>query len=94
MPSKRLIFRTHAIQRMFERRVSEEDVQQIVESGETIESYPDDKPYSSRLICGTSSGKVLHIVAADITDKSETIIITVYEPGSSLWDDNFKKRKK
>jgi len=38
----RLVFRVHAIQRMFERRIMEEDVRDVVESGETIEHYPED----------------------------------------------------
>ena len=42
-----LVFRVHAIQRMFQRRVSEEEVKQVVVAGETIETYPDDKPFPS-----------------------------------------------
>jgi hypothetical protein len=39
-----LIFRLHAVRRMFERRITVEDVRTAVESGETIEQYPDDTP--------------------------------------------------
>jgi hypothetical protein len=35
----KLIFRIHAIQRMFERKVDPEDVHAILERGETIETY-------------------------------------------------------
>jgi hypothetical protein len=41
----KLTFRIHAIQRMFERQISPEDVRSVVESGETIQEYPDDIPY-------------------------------------------------
>ncbi|MEA3376093.1 MAG: DUF4258 domain-containing protein [Chloroflexota bacterium] len=41
MGSERLVFRVHAIQRMFEREISEENVRQVLETGKTIESYPD-----------------------------------------------------
>jgi hypothetical protein len=34
---------------MFERRVSVEDVKIVVGSGETIEDYPEDKPYPAGL---------------------------------------------
>lgn len=45
-----IVFRTHAIQRMFQRRIDEKDVRYVLETGETIERYPDDTPYPSRLI--------------------------------------------
>ncbi len=47
-----LVFRIHAIKRMFQRRISKEDVQEVLETGETIETYPDDEPYPSRLLLG------------------------------------------
>ena len=47
-----LIFRIHAIKRMFQCRISKEDVQEILETGETIETYPDDRPSPSRLLLG------------------------------------------
>jgi hypothetical protein len=49
---ERLIFRVHALQRMFQRRITEADVREILQVGEVIESYPDDTPYPSRLILG------------------------------------------
>jgi hypothetical protein len=52
MSQFRLIFRVHAIQRMFQRRISEEEVKQVVATGEAIETYPTDKPFPSRLILG------------------------------------------
>lgn len=47
-----LVFRVHAIQRMFQRKISKEDVSLVVATGETIETYPTDKPFPSRLILG------------------------------------------
>jgi len=38
MSQFRLVFRVHAIQRMFQRGVSEEEVKQVVAGGETIET--------------------------------------------------------
>lgn len=40
-----MVFRVHAIQRMFQRGVTEMDVREILASEETIETYPDDTPY-------------------------------------------------
>ena len=46
---ERLVFRVHAIQRMYQRSISEEEVRIVIKTGETIEDYPDDLPYPSRL---------------------------------------------
>jgi hypothetical protein len=53
----RLVFRTHAIQRMFERRISHEEVRQVLEAGQIIERYADDVPYPSRLVLGWAGGR-------------------------------------
>jgi len=45
MTSNRLVFRVHAIRRMFERRISDEDIRYILQTGEVIENYLDDSPY-------------------------------------------------
>jgi hypothetical protein len=34
-----VVFRVHAIQRMFERRISVEDVKAVIERGEVVEDY-------------------------------------------------------
>lgn len=44
MNVSRLVFRVHAIKRMFQRRISKDDVRHVLESGETIETYPKDTP--------------------------------------------------
>lgn len=89
-----IIFRGHAVQRMFERRISEDDVRSVLTSGEIIETYPDDQPYPSSLILGWSEGRPLHIVAATNEKDRETVIITVYEPDQNLWDRKMKARRK
>ena len=89
----KLIFRIHAIQRMFERQISPEDVRSVVESGETIQEYPDDTPYPSRLVLGWKLQRPIHIVVADNEVDNEKIIVTVYEPDPTQWADDFKRRK-
>jgi hypothetical protein len=91
---KTLIFRVHAVQRMFQRGIVEDDVKSVLATGEVIEQYPDDKPYPSRLVLGWRGERPVHIVAADSTDAEETIIITVYEPTLERWEPGFKKRRK
>jgi len=60
MAVERLIFRVHAIQRMFERGIRKEDVRQILLTGAVIEEYPEDAPYPSRLVLGWRGQRPLH----------------------------------
>lgn len=87
-----LVFRMHAIKRMFQRSISKEDVRHALETGETIESYPQDTPYPSRLVLGWKNSRPLHVVVADHTETLELIVITVYEPAPSEWEPGFKRR--
>jgi len=93
MSQFRLVFRVHAIQRMFQRRISEEEVKQVVATGETVETYPTDTPFPSRLILGWSGSRPIHVVAADDAPTQETIIVTVYQPDTTEWDSGFTRRK-
>ncbi len=92
MKSGCLIFRVHAIRRMFERRITEQDVRHVLDYGETIEDYPNDVPYPSRLILGWCERRPLHIVAAYNDVQGVTIVITVYEPDPQRWNETFKAR--
>ena len=74
MSFNRLIFRVHAIQRMYQRSIKLEDVQIILKTGEVIEEYPNDTPYPSRLILGWCGNRPLHTVVADNIEHCETII--------------------
>ena len=89
----RLVFRVHAVQRMFERQLSVEDVRQALASGENIEEYPNDRPYPSRLVLGWCESRPLHVVVADNADDGELIVITVYEPDAALWSDDLRRRR-
>lgn len=88
-----LVFRVHALRRMVERGITPEDVRQVVERGETIATYPEDKPYPSRLVLGWAGGRPLHVVVADNEAQGERIIVTVYQPDPTKWQDGFRRRK-
>lgn len=79
---------------MFERKVEPEDVYAVLEKGETIETYPDDQPYPSRLILGWRGKRPLHVVIADNSEDNEVIIVTVYEPDARQWEPDFRRRKR
>ena len=94
MTSPPIIYRIHAIQRMFERRISEENVRQVLQSGEVIEDYSDEMPFPSSLILGRRGERPLHVVMAENTKEDELVVITVYEPDSSQWKSDSRNRKK
>jgi len=77
---------------MFERDISEHDVENIVDNGEIIKIYPDDKPYMSYLILGYIQTRAIHVVYA-VDENDVIIIITVYEPSHEKWKKGFKIRK-
>ncbi|MEO8341274.1 MAG: DUF4258 domain-containing protein [Nitrospirota bacterium] len=86
MSQFRLVFRVHAIQRMFQQKISEEEVKQVVATGETIETYPTDKPFPSHLFLGWIGSRPIHVVVADDAPLQETIIVTVYQPDTTEWE--------
>lgn len=88
-----LVFRVHAIKRMFQRRISKDDVRLVLENGETIENYPEDTPYPSRLVFWRRNARPLHVVVSENTGTGETIVITAYEPDPEEWEIDFKRRK-
>ncbi len=87
------VFRIHAVRRMFQRGIDEKEIKDILDSGETIEEYPDDIPFPSRLVLGWSGRRPIHVVAADNEESREKIVITIYEPSLDQWDSEFKRRK-
>ena len=94
MPLKKLVFRLHALQRMFQRDISNDDVKRTIESGEVIENYPNDEPYPSRLTLGFVDDRPIHVVFAENSEENEIIVITVYEPNPTKWEQDFKRRIK
>jgi len=78
---------------MVERRIRETDVWYVLNLGKTIETYPDDQPYPSRLVLGWLESRPIHIVVADDHVSQEIIIITVYEPDPERWEADFETRK-
>lgn len=88
-----LVFRTHAIQRMFERGITKDEIRQALATGKAIEVYPDDQPYPSRLVLGWVGSRPIHVVVADNVAQNETIVITVYEPDLIRWEPGFERRR-
>ena len=82
-----LVYRVHAVLRMAQRGIREEEVADVVSQGKEMESYPNDVPYPSRLLLGWVANRPIHVVTAETG--SEIIIITVYEPDPAQWQPGF-----
>lgn len=83
-------WRQHAIERSIEREVAEEEVAEVILTGEIIEEYPKDKYGPSCLIFGrTRAGRPMHV---QCSLAPVVWIITVYEPNPDEWTD-FRKRR-
>lgn len=78
---------------MFQRSITEKDVRLILETGETIEDYPKDNPYPSRLILGWVESRPIHLVVAENIDEDVIFVITAYQPEPDQWEFGFKRRK-
>jgi hypothetical protein len=93
MTNQPIIFRIHAVQRMFERRITIENVRHVLQSGEMIEDYSEDMPDPGGLLSGKRGQRPLHVVMAENTKEGELVVITVYEPDKAQWKANFRNRK-
>ncbi|HEX9389104.1 MAG TPA: DUF4258 domain-containing protein [Anaerolineales bacterium] len=93
MNNPKIVFRVHAVQRMFERNVSVKKVSQALQSGEIIEDYSAEMPEPSRLILGFQGKRPFHVVTSENSETNEIIIITVYIPDPDKWNKEFKSRK-
>ena len=92
MLKPRLIYRLHAVQRMFERKISGKNVRQALEAGDVIEDYSDEMPEPGRLILGFHGKHPFHVVASE-NAKNEFTVVTVYVPDADKWKKDFRSRK-
>lgn len=86
----------HAVERMIERNLTIEEIENAVKNGTIIKEYLDDKPYPSFLILYKTEEKTLHVVYSitkDIQGIQTNHIITFYEPKTLDWSDDFTKRR-
>ena len=88
-----LQYRVHATQRMFQRNLSEDELIQALETGFVIENYQSDFPFPSVLVNGkTKDNRPVHLVVGIDKLSKRLYIITVYEPDSKKWLDDYNRR--
>lgn len=93
MTERKLRYTEHALNRMDQWKVDARILPALIKDGEVLETYPQDRPYPSRLILGWEGAEPVHAVAADVPGGEETIIITVYRPEADRWDNDFRTRR-
>lgn len=91
----RFRYTRHAVQRMAERGLGVEKVEDIIQSGTIIARYEDDRPFPSCLILGFDAGKPWHIVYSAEGSGPDAVVhvVTVYQPDPLEWNYTFTERK-
>ena len=76
-------FSRHALKRVVERNISEQDIRQAGAQANIIEDYPEDKYSPSCLLLGfTQTGRPLHIQVS-LAETDLVKVITINEPDPS-----------
>lgn len=89
---KKLRWTRHVIIRLFQRNISQSDIEYCLQNGEIIEMYEESYPYPSCLVYGaTKNNKILHTVVG--FDGNHLWLITAYYPSNIEWENDFKQRK-
>lgn len=89
---KNLHFTIHSLDRLKERGIFIQDIQNALIFGEIIEHYPNDYPFPSCLVFGLScGGKVMHVCCG--VGDNKIWIITAYFPTTEKWENDLRTRK-
>ena len=89
---KKIRWTNHVIIRLFQRNITQSDVEYAILSGEIIEEYERDYPYPSCLVYGINLNKeVIHIVCG--LSEDELWIVTAYYPDITEWENDMKTRR-
>ncbi len=85
-------FTDHARIEMLNDNIRVDDILAVVNTGEVIEKYPDDKPFPSCLVYANVNNIPIHVVCAMPQNTEILIIVTTYLPDPDKWI-NHKVRK-
>lgn len=88
LTERRIVWTVHVVNRIEQRGIDPDEVEQAIMTGEIIEDYPDDYPYPSCLILG---GNKLHVVCG--MGNGRMWVITAYRPSLDKWETDLKTRK-
>lgn len=83
---------THT-EKLRERKIGAEDIEEAIRNGVIIEDYPDDRRGPSCLILGRPGGRILHVVCGRF-EEEQILIITAYEPDPAEWESDWRTRRR
>ncbi len=86
-----ILFRAHAVQRMFEREISVSKVREALHTADVIEDYSFETPEPSRLLFGLQGRRPFHVVTSE--NQQHVTIITVYLPSPDKWKKDLRSRR-
>ena len=92
MDRPRILYSGHALRQMLRRGIRVQWVSSVIVRGETVATYPDDRPYPSRLKLGFVDGQPIHVVVAYDATTHTSIVVTAYRPDPGLWGADFRTR--
>ena len=92
MKCSKITCKLHAIEQMFNRSITQLEVETVIEQGETIAAYPNDKPCPSVLRLAFVETRPIHIVMAQDM-AGECYVVTAYEPAIFLWEGASKLKR-
>lgn len=82
----------HVIVRLFQRNITQKDIEKALINGKIIEEYENDYPYPSCLVYGLNlKNEVIHIVCG--SNNEELWVVTAYYPDNIEWNEDLKTRK-
>jgi len=89
----KILYRTHAVQRMFEREIAVSKVRKALEVEDVIEDYSSEMPEPSRLIIGFQGKRPFHVVTSENPETETITVVTVYIPDPNKWKKDSRTRK-
>lgn len=86
-------FSKHAIDQSLLRKIRVQEIREVIQNGQVIEDYHNDKYGPSCLIAGlTLTDRSIHIQCS-YPSRPLVKIITLYEPDPLRWNENFTQRR-
>ena len=89
----RVQWHLHALERLFERGITRQEVLDTLSAGELVEVYSQGRPYPSGLLLQTHV-QPLHVVAAVDPVARVCHVITAYRPDLEHFEPGFRIRRK
>jgi hypothetical protein len=86
----RYLITTHAMQRMGYRKVSHDDIKQVIANGDVIEEYPDNKPDPKILVMAHVREEPLYVSCA--FNGRYAYIVTVHWYDPTRWIDPWTRK--